>query len=116
MAYEDNISGRIHADYADPKLTETRLGEYRRLMKASGIVRLYGNGKGQPLELMVDTSGFLAQGDYKGYLYDPSESAPSSASLDDSCFNIADAKKDERFCSAVHSLGNGWWLLRYEYR
>jgi len=116
MAEEDDIHGRIHAGYADPKLPQARLDEYRRLMSASGIMRLYANGRQPPLELMVDGTGFLAQGDYKGYLYNPSESARSAASLDDSCFDIAEAKKEERFCSAVRSLGDGWWLVRYEYR
>jgi hypothetical protein len=116
MAEDDDIHGRIHASYADPKLPDARLNEYRRLMSASGIMRLNANGRQKPLELMVDANGFLAQGDYKGYLYDPSESGGSAGSLDDSCFDIAEAKKQERFCSAVRSLGDGWWLIRYEYR
>jgi hypothetical protein len=116
MANEDNIHGRIHADYADPNLSEARLSEYRRLMKASGIMRLGANRRGEPLELMVDGSGFLAQGDYKGFWYNPAELRRSAGSLDESCFEIAEAEKQERSCSAVRSLGNGWWLVRYEYR
>ena len=116
MAEEDDVRGRIHTNYADPKLPEARLAEYRRLMHSSGIIRLYANGRQQPLELLVDGNGFLAQGDYKGYLYNPSESAHSAASLDVSCFEIAEAKKEERSCSAVRSLGDRWWLIRSEYR
>jgi len=115
MADEDNLDGRIHADYADPHLPNARLAEYRKLMMASGIMRLWGNGRSKPLEMIVDANGFLSHGDYKGYLYNPSESRPSSASLDGSCFDLPEAKKTKRFCSAVHSLGGGWWLLRYEY-
>jgi hypothetical protein len=116
MADEDNIQGRIHSDFADPKLSDVRLTEYRRLMKGSGIVRLYASGRGKPLELIVDANGFLAQGDYKGFWYNPAESRPPAASLDESCFDIAEATKQERSCSAVLSLGEGWWLIRYEYR
>ena len=116
MTDEDNIQGRIHADYADPHLEAARLAEYRRLMKASGVIRLYVNGRAKPLEFTVDANGWLSQGDYKGYLYDPGEQQVSSASLDDSCFDLPEAKKAGRFCSAVRSLGEGWWLLRYEFR
>lgn len=116
MVDEDNIDGRIHKDYADPHLVDARLAEYRKLMSADGIMRLWGHGRTKPLELIVDGNGFLAQGDYKGYLYDPGEQQPSSDSLDDSCFNLGSAKKTERSCSAVRSLGGGWWLIRYEYR
>jgi hypothetical protein len=41
MADEDNIDGRIHADYADPHLPVARLTEYRNLMKAADVTRLY---------------------------------------------------------------------------
>lgn len=116
MADEDNVDGRIHADYADPHLPDARLAEYRKLMSSAGIVRLWAHGRAKPLELVVDANGFLAQGDYKGYWYDPGEQQASSPSLDDSCFNLASAKKTARFCSAVRSLGDGWWLLRYEYQ
>jgi len=66
--------------------------------------------------LVVDSNGWLDEGEYKGYLYDLSEQQPSSASLDVSCFEITEARKKDRFCSAVRSLGEGWWLVRYEYR
>jgi hypothetical protein len=116
MAEEDNLQGRIHADYADPKLPEIRLNEYRRLMKASGIMRLSGAGRGKPLELIVDANGFLAQGDYKGFMYNPLASGKTDVSLDGDCFGIAGAFKEERFCSAARGLGDGWWLILYQYR
>ena len=117
MVDEDNLDGRIHADYADPHLPDARLAEYRKLMRSAGIMRLWAHGKAKPLELVVDATGWLSHGDYKGYSYNPLEQRPPSASLDISCFETAEAKKEgERACSAVRSLGGGWWLLRYEYR
>jgi len=116
MVDEDNLVGRIHANYADPHLSDARLAEYRKHMRAAGIMRLWAYGRAKPLELVVDANGWLDAGESKGYWYDPSEQQPSSASLDNSCFEIANAKKEDRFCSAVRSLGGGWWLLRYEYR
>jgi hypothetical protein len=116
MVDQDNLDGRIHADYADPHLPEARLAEYRRLLKATGVMRLWAHGRAKPLELIVDGDGWLAQGDYKGYLYDLEAQKVSSASLDASCFDVADSKKTQRFCSAFRTLGAGWWLVRYEYR
>jgi len=116
MIDEDNLEGRIHAGYADPKVSPSRLEEYRSLLRDAGIIRLWAHGKSKPFELMVDGSGFLAQGDYKGYLYDPAPQIPPAPSLDDSCFNAATILDTQRSCSAVRNLGNGWWLLRYEYR
>jgi hypothetical protein len=116
MVYEDNLDGRLHADYADSHLPDARLAEYRSLMRATGVMRLWGHGRSRPLELLVDANGWLNQGQYKGYWYDPSGPQQSSSSLDDSCFEIAEARKEERYCSAVRTLGDGWWLLRYEYR
>lgn len=115
MADEDNIEGRIHADYADAHLPPARLAEYRSLMKLAGVMRLYASGRARPLEFTVDANGWLSHGDYKGYLYSPGEQQVSSASLDDSCFHLTEAKKAERFCRAVRSLGGGWWLIRYEF-
>lgn len=116
MIDEDNLDGRIHADYADPKLSAARLEEYRSLLRNTGIIRLWAHGRSKPLELVADASGFLSQGDYKGYLYDPAPQDPSLRSLDDSCFLSEQIPTSQRFCSGVRSLGNGWWLIRYEYR
>ena len=116
MIDEDNLDGRIHADYADPKLPATRLKEYRSLLRDAGVMRLWAHGKSKPFELVADASGFLSQGDYKGYLYDPSPQNPSLPSLDDSCFLTEQIPDSQRFCNGVLSLGNGWWLIRYEYR
>jgi len=116
MIDKDNLEGRIHAGYADPKLSPSRLEEYRSLLRDAGVTRLWAHGKSKPFELMVDGNGFLAQGDYKGYLYDPALQNPPAPSLDDSCFDPAKIPDTQRSCSAVRSLGNGWWLLRYEYR
>lgn len=110
MVDEDNLDGRIHADYADPHLPDVRLAEYRKLMRAAGIMRLWAHGRSKPLELIVDANGWLAEGEYKGYTYDPSEQQPSSASLDISCFEIAQARKEGRFCSAnAASVTAGGW-------
>jgi hypothetical protein len=116
MAEEDDIRGRIHADYADPKLPVARLQEYRRLMKVSGITRLSANGRKDPVEFIVDSNGFLAQGDYKGFMYNPLDSDKTDVSLDGDCFHIAEALKEERFCSVARGLGDGWWLILYQYR
>jgi hypothetical protein len=116
MADEDNLDGRIHADYADPQLSGPRIAEYRRLMRATGVTRLWGHGRSNPLELDVDSNGWLAQGEYKGFSYDPSGPQQSAVSLDSSCFELAEATKADRYCFAVRALGDGWWLLRYEYQ
>jgi hypothetical protein len=116
MIDDDNLEGRIHADYADPKVSRSRLEEYRSLLRDAGVIRLWAHGKSKPFELMVNGTGFLAQGDYKGYLYDPAPQTPGAPSLDDSCFATAKVPDTQRSCSAVRSLGNGWWLVRYEYR
>src|SRR5215469_15093373 len=71
MIDDDNLQGRIHAKYADPELPPARLEEYRSLLRDTGIMRLWAHGKSQPFELIADGTGFLAEGDYKGYLYDP---------------------------------------------
>jgi hypothetical protein len=116
MIDEDNLDGRIHADYADPKLSSSRLEEYRSLLRDTGVMRLWAHGRSKPFELVVDGTGFLEQGDYKGYLYDPAPQNPPLASLDDSCFQAGQIPDSQRFCSGVRNLGNGWWLIRYEYR
>ena len=116
MIDEDNLDGRIHADYADPKLSVARLAEYRSLLRNAGVMRLWAHGSSKPFELVVDGSGFLSQGDYKGYLYDPAPQNPPLPSLDDSCFDTEQIPASQRFCSGVRNLGNGWWLIRYEYR
>jgi len=116
MIDEDNLEGRIHANYADPKLPSARLEEYRSLLRNAGIMRLWAHGTAKPFELIIDGSGFLAQGDYKGYLYDPAPPIPIRPSLDGSCFVTARIPDTQRFCGAVRNLGDGWWLVRYEYR
>lgn len=116
MIDEDNLDGRVHADYADPKLAAARLEEYRSLLRGAGVMRLWAHGKSKPFELVADASGFLSQGDYKGYLYDPSPQNPPLPSLDDSCFLAEKIPDSQRFRSGVLSLGNSWWLIRYEYR
>jgi hypothetical protein len=115
MIDDDNLEGRVHADYADPKLSSSRLEEYRSLLRDTGVMRLWAHGKSKPFELIVDGTGFLGEGDYKGYLYDPAPQAPVSASLDGSCFLAGQIPDSQRFCSGIRSLGNGWWLIRYEY-
>jgi len=116
MVDEDNLDGRIHAAYADPKLSATRLEEYRSLLRNTGVVRLWAHGRSKPFELVADGSGFLSQGEYKGYLYDPAPQNPQLQSLDDSCFLTEQIPASLRFCSGVRSLGSGWWLIRYEFR
>jgi len=112
MVNEDDLQGRIHASYADPKLPEDRLARYRSLMAESGVMRLWAQGKSKPIEFIVDATGFLDEGDYKGYLFSMSNETPASKSLDESCYS---AKSQDRYCSAVRPLGANWWLLRYEY-
>jgi hypothetical protein len=116
MVEEDDLEGRIHAQYADPKLSPERLEQYRALMKDIGVMRLWANGKKEPFELIVDGTGFLAQGDYKGYMFNPEKPAPFFQSLDRSCFESNQILQTERSCRAASSLDNGWWLIRYEYR
>jgi hypothetical protein len=116
MIDEDNLDGRIHAKYADPKLSAARLEEYRSVLRDAWIIRLWAHGKSKPFELIADVSGFLSQGDYKGYLYDPAPQDPPLKSLNDSCFLTEQIPATQRSCSGVRSLGNGWWLIRYEYR
>jgi len=116
MIDQDNLDGRIHAGYADPKLSAARLEEYRSLLRDTGVIRLWAHGKSKPFELVADGSGFLSQGDYKGYLYDPAPQNPALPSLDDSCFVTEQIPDSQRFCSGIRNLGQGWWLLRYEFR
>lgn len=116
MIEEDNLQGRIHKDYADPKVSPERLERYRVLMRDTGVTRLWAHGKKESFELVVDGTGFLAQGDYKGYMFNPEKPQPFSQSLDRSCFESNHIPKTERFCQAASSLDNGWWLIRYEYR
>jgi hypothetical protein len=112
MVNEDDLQGRIHASYADPKLPKDRLARYRTLMAESGVMRLWAQGKSKPIEFIVDATGFLDEGDYKGYLFSMNNETPTSESLDKSCIS---AKSQDRYCSAVRPLGAHWWLLRYEY-
>jgi hypothetical protein len=116
MIEEDDLEGRIGRDYADPKLSPERLERYRALMKDIGVIRLWAHGKREPFELIVDGTGFLAQGDYKGYMFNPEKPALFSQSLDNSCFQSNQIPQNQRSCSAASSLDNGWWLIRYEYR
>jgi hypothetical protein len=118
MVGEDNLEGRIHADYADPKLPSSRLGEYRSLLRAAGVMRLLAHGKSEPFELVAAGTGFLAQGDYKGSMYNPAKPKPPrvSPSLDNSCFDTPQISDGDRSCSMARFLDDGWWLIRYEYR
>jgi hypothetical protein len=118
MIDEDNLEGRIHADYADPKLSSSRLEEYRSLLRDSGVMRLWAHGKSEPFELIVAGTGFLAQGDYKGYMYNPAKPQPPPVppSLDNSCFDTPQMSDGQRFCNVARFLDGGWWLIRYEYR
>src|SRR5690242_7441890 len=50
MVVEDNLQGRIHAQYVDDKSLPTRrIEEYRRLLEKAGITRLWANGRNEPL-------------------------------------------------------------------
>jgi hypothetical protein len=112
MVAEDDLQGRIHATYADPKLPAERLSQYRNLMATSGVTRLWAKGRANPIEFIVDATGFLSQGEYKGYLFSMNTETPDSASLDQSCREEASY---QRSCRAVRPLDVHWWLLRYEY-
>jgi hypothetical protein len=81
-------------------------------MAASGVMRLWANGKEKPIEFIVDATGFLDEGDYKGYLFSTDDETPTAQSLDKSCLA---AKSQDRYCTAVRPLDMHWWLLRYEY-
>jgi hypothetical protein len=116
MIDEDNLEGRIHEDYADPQLPSSRLDSYRTLLRDIGVMRLWAHGKSKPFELIVAGTGFLGEGDYKGYLYDPAPQNPTAPSLNDSCFEVEEISDTQRFCSAVRNLDKNWWLIRYEYR
>jgi hypothetical protein len=118
MIDEDNLEGRIHADYAGPKLSSSRLEEYRSLLRDSGVMRLWAHGKSEPFELIVAGTGFLAQGDYKGYMYNPAKPQPPPVppSLDNSCFDTPQMSDGQRFCNVARFLDGGWWLIRSEYR
>jgi hypothetical protein len=110
MIDEDNLEGRIHADYADPKLSSSRLEEYRSLLRDSGVMRLWAHGKSEPFELIVAGTGFLAQGDYKGYMYNPAKPQPPPVppSLDNSCFDTPQMSDGQRFCNVARFLdGDG---------
>jgi hypothetical protein len=114
MVDEDRLRGRVHAEYVDDKkLSPKRVGEYRRLMSASGVTRLWANGPGKETEFLVDAVGMLDVGIYKGFSFSQVEESPVVASLDISCMAQSG---DARFCSAVQKLDNNWWLIRYEYR
>jgi hypothetical protein len=116
MVDEDNLQGRVHADCAAPHLPAAQLAGYRRLMRADGILRLGGQGRSKPLDLLVDSNGWLGEGEYRGDSYDPSALQKSAASLDHSCWEIPEATKIDRHCSAVRALGDGWWLVEYGFR
>jgi hypothetical protein len=118
MIGEDNLDGRIHADYADPKLSPARLEQYRSLLRKTGAKRLWAHGKAEPFELIIDGTGFLAQGDCKGYMYNPAKPPPPPVppSLDHSCFDTTQISDKQRSCRAARFLDHGWWLIRYQYR
>jgi hypothetical protein len=118
MIDEDDLKGRIHAHYADPKLSSSRLEKYRSLLRDAGVMRLSAHGKSEPFELIVAGTGLLAQDDYKGYMYNPVKPQPSPVppSLDNSCFDTPQMSDGQRFCNVSRFLDGGWWLIRYEYR
>lgn len=113
MVIDDNLNSRIHEQYVDDQtLSPKRVAEYRQLMKSAGIVRLWAQGGGKPIEFLVDATGFLDVGTYKGFSYAEHQEGHIAKSLDYSC-QPPNAK--ERYCDAVQSLGGHWWLVRYEY-
>jgi hypothetical protein len=116
MIQDDDLEGRVHADYADPKLTPVRLEQYRMLMKDTGVIRLWAHGMKEPFELIAGGSGFLEQGDCKGYMFNPEKPQPFLQSLDHSCFDSSQIPGTERSCRAASTLDDAWWLIRYEYR
>ena len=116
MIDEDNLEGDIRAGRADPKMTAARLQEYRSLLPDAGIMSLSAHGKSKPFELIADDSESLSQGDSKGFLYDPAPQYPTLPSLDKSCFLMEKIPASQFSCAVVRSLGNGWWLIRSEYR
>lgn len=120
MVNEDDLKGipdRIGVGYGPKDMPAERLAEYRRLLSSVSYERLWANGREQPFEIVVDGTGFLSVGDYKGYYYSPKKEEPIVSSLDHSCFKPPNAKSsDPRFCNALRPLGDGWWLIRYEYK
>jgi hypothetical protein len=113
MAGKDYLYGRIAATYIDQdRLPADRVKEYRRLLKASGVKVLSAQGPWLPVEFMVDATGFLNSGTYKGFRYSEREEAPVAESLDVSCMKPA---LKIRFCHVVRRLDGNWWLFRYEY-
>jgi hypothetical protein len=116
MAEEDHVEGRIGKDYCDPRIPAERLRHYRELMREASVVRVVGNGEGRPLEFTVDANGWLDVGDYKGNEYTAAAPHDQSDSLNESCFITAKPATESQLCSASKALGNGWYMMRYEYR
>lgn len=108
MVREDKLEGRVHATYVDAKhLPDARVREYRRLMNVSGVTRLWATG--EHLELVVDATGILDVGTYKGYAWETEQKSPLARSLDEPCAR-------GRFCNAAIPLEGNWWMIRFEYR
>jgi hypothetical protein len=108
MANEDHLTGRVHATYVDAKhLSEARVREYRRLMKECGVVRLWAHG--EQLEMLVDATGMLDVGTYKGYEWEAAQKRPLARTLDEPCAG-------GKYCEAAIPLEGNWWIVRYEFR
>lgn len=108
MVREDKLQGRVHATYVDAKhLSEGRLREYRRLLKECGVGRLWVTG--ERMELVVDATGMLDVGTYKGFEWEPEQKSPVVRSLDVPC-------AEGRFCNAAIPLEGNWWMVRFEFR
>jgi len=115
LAKDDYLYGRVHAAYVDQKtLSAERLTEYRRLMKAVGIQRIWANGPGLPIEFLFEAYGILDTGTYKGISYAAEPEGLEADSLDNSCMGVQRSRTG-RFCHVVHRLDGNWWLFRYEY-
>jgi hypothetical protein len=113
MVDQDRLQGRVHARYVDAKrLSPERVAEYRRLMKMSGITRLWASDS-ESTEFLVDAVGMLDVGTYKGFSCSKKEREPVAASLDVSCMPH---ESKARYCDAFQRLDEDWWLIRYEYR
>jgi hypothetical protein len=103
MIDEDDLNGRIHADYSDRQLPLPRLDRYRALMKKTGVTRIWANGRDKDIDMTVWATGMLDVGTYKGYYFSREKQTPVMETLEKSCF---DGMKDERqrHCSGFRPL------------
>ena len=112
MVREDKLQGRVHATYVDAKhLSDARVREYRRLLKECGVTRLWAQG--EYLELVVDATGILDVGTYKGYAWETEQKSPLARTLDEPCVPV---QPRGRFCNAAIPLEGNWWMIRFEFR